>query len=71
MAIDIISSTAYWRTSRYTCGQDEYPEYQIDISRIKTAKQAIEWTTHLMEKNWITLINWWYFISILAEQLED
>jgi uncharacterized protein YfeS len=69
--IDIISSTAYWRTSHYTCGQDEYPEYQIDISRMKTAKQVIEWTSHLMEKNWIALTNWWYFISMLAEQLED
>lgn len=69
--IDIVSSTAYWRTSHYTCGQDEYLEYQIDISRIKTAKQVIEWTSHLMEKNWITLTNWWHFISVLAEQLED
>jgi hypothetical protein len=69
--IDIMSSTAYWCISHYSCDTNESPAYQIDLTQIKTAKQVIEWTSHLMEKTWITHTNWHDFISLLTEQIKN
>ena len=38
-------------------------EYEVDLDRIRTPADLLEWTHHLAEKNWITT-------AVLAEFIE-
>lgn len=54
---------AQWWALHRTC--DENPEdsgYWFDIARTRTVSQLLDWTLHLMEKNWIDETDWTHFV---------
>lgn len=44
----------------------EYP-YVIDLERLQTPIQLLGWVNHLMEKNWMTKLRLYHFMSIVAK----
>lgn len=43
-------------TRRQTCTLSYAYPYEIDLDRIKTERDLLGWSLHLMEKNWMTLV---------------
>jgi hypothetical protein len=64
---DEIPDLAEWKTAHYNCSQQDDAWYSIEIYRIRTFQQVIEWTSHLMIKNWIGHTNWFEIISHIAK----
>lgn len=47
-----------WLIHHYACEPDEAASYQIGVEQVRTWRQLVEWTSHLMEKNWLAETNW-------------
>ena len=48
--------SAEWIVAHFRC--DDRDGYAIDVERIRTHKQALAWTAHLMGKNWSSWTDW-------------
>ena len=49
-----------WRVLHAACDSepDEQEVYQLDVERIRTAWDALSWTSHLIGKPWLSATNW-------------
>lgn len=59
--IDVSGISAFPDLVRWNYGHSNcIPQgmYWIDYSRFDTVSKALDWTLHLMEKNWISSTNW-------------
>lgn len=55
----------------YTEDMEGVADYDIELGRIASYKDALDWTLHLMEKNWFPHTNWEQAIrSASAETLD-
>jgi hypothetical protein len=57
---------AHWHISCNDCDLANDICYYIEISRINTETKVINWTAHLMEKNWIGDTDWRNLLSNLG-----
>lgn len=55
----------------YTEDMEGMADYDIELDRISSHKDALDWTLHLMEKNWFPYTNWEEVLrSAIAENLD-
>lgn len=47
-----------WRIRHYDCEPDDSDGYHIDVEHVRTWRGLVEWTSHLMEKNWLQETTW-------------
>jgi hypothetical protein len=47
----------HWRPMCVTCA-DNIMSYVVDYDRLKTVRQALDWTLHLSEKTWYPQTDW-------------
>lgn len=61
---------ASWRVVHARCfGVDwQISAYAIEVERVRTYGQLLNWTAHLMDKEWIMLTDW---AEIIAARSED
>ena len=66
-----IDMLPHWRCVHRAC--DPHPDdggYWFDVGRIRTAAQALGWTSHLMGKPWLEHTNWDEVVGRIARQLD-
>lgn len=51
-------SCHWWAICRNCDPAPDGAGYHIDVERIATLQQVIEWTTHIMGKSWVTQTDW-------------
>lgn len=57
-----------WRAYHARC--DPWPEkgaYQIDVEQVRSWRQLVSWTSHLMAKNWLADSDWDELLRELAD----
>lgn len=54
----LVSGTVVWRALHAGCDAYANLGYQIDINRLRTWPQLVDWTAHLMQKNWLRATDW-------------
>ena len=61
---DDLPNLAHWHVGHLKCYPQPEPtsQYDIETSRAKTAWALLDWTSHLMEKNWLKNTDWQFFI---------
>jgi hypothetical protein len=60
---------AEWMVHHATCDpRPESNDYWIGIERIRTHAAVINWTSHLMGKNWLTYTNWINLLRSLVDE---
>lgn len=52
-----------WFIHHYDCEPDKVDGYQIGVEQVRTWRKLVEWTSHLMEKNWLPSTNWGVLIG--------
>lgn len=54
-----------WRILHGNCGEDESISslYWIGVERARTMAQILDWSMHMMEKNWLMSTDWASFIQ--------
>jgi predicted GIY-YIG superfamily endonuclease len=58
---------APWRRLHQRCDPNiESTDYWFSIERIRTYPQVLEWTAHLMGKNWLLATNWSSLLRSIA-----
>lgn len=62
---------AHWNVHHHQCvPEPEANAYNIDIERIRTMPQLLEWTAHLLEsKHWLGDTDWHRLIATVASQM--
>lgn len=59
---------APWRIHHDTCRPAEVGDgYHIDIERVRTWRDLVRWTAHLMEKNWLPDTDWRVLLGNAAD----
>lgn len=53
-----LRSPAPWVAEHYDCCEGCGAYYEFDVARIRTLTQVIDWTAHLMQKNWLEETDW-------------
>lgn len=62
----------HWRVYHRDCDPDlESSDYSIDIERIRTPGQVIDWTAHLLEKEWLQTTDWDAVLRGVAARLDE
>lgn len=57
-----------WRMHHRGCDPDlDAMAYHIEVERIRTYPQILDWTAHLMEKEWLRFTNWDSLIRAAAQ----
>lgn len=62
-AIDIMSllglpKPATWHIHHDVCSTDGAGDYDIGVEQVRTWRDLLAWTAHLMEKNWLPDTDW-------------
>jgi len=57
-----------WRLHHYTCNPHRVDGYDIDVAKVRTWRDLVRWTAHLLEKNWLALTDWHQVIRAAAER---
>lgn len=62
-----LPSQARWYAHHLDCDpMSDEPDYWFDVSRARTHAQLLNWTAHLLGKNWIQSTTWDELIRIMA-----
>jgi hypothetical protein len=67
-----LPAAVHWDILHSSC--DPCPDasaYWFTVERIRSAPQVLEWTAHLLEKNWFRCTNWDTVLRFVAKQLND
>lgn len=60
---------AEWRALHASCGPEpDEPSYCINVGRIRTWPQVLNWTAHLMGKGWLKDTDWDELLVTIAQQ---
>lgn len=61
-------SSVPWRIHHDACNRDSDADgYDIDVSRVRTWRSLLLWTSRLMAKNWLALTDWPQVIGAAAD----
>lgn len=60
-----------WQILHLVCRPQGEDGYEIDIEQVRTWRKLLEWTAHLMEKNWLGSTNWATLIGSAARGDHD
>lgn len=58
-----------WDTLHSGCDLGGHGFYDIEVERIRSSTQMLEWTAHLMEKRWLKYTDWTEVVRRVLLQL--
>jgi hypothetical protein len=57
-----------WHIHHFACtAEADADGYDIDVAQVRTWRDLVWWTSHLMAKNWLALTDWPQVIGAAAE----
>lgn len=57
---------APWLIQHTVCRPKGADGYEIDVEQVRTWRDLVKWTSHLLEKNWLQSTNWAAVIGAAA-----
>lgn len=53
------SAGGHWRAYHYECqAEDDDDGYAIELAKLRTHRNLVAWTAHLMAKKWFPFTDW-------------
>ncbi|HEV8534861.1 MAG TPA: hypothetical protein VGR87_03960 [Candidatus Limnocylindria bacterium] len=70
LAMRTLPGARGWRVVHRRCDRWPRDGYEINVERIRTARDLADWTRHLAEKAWLARSNWTELSRRAASALE-